>query len=67
VGENTYLRQQTKLDATEESPLQEKLAIIAEQIGLFGLTSASLIVLIIWVKVSFQLEDWSDWMLVLMK
>lgn len=54
VGENTYIRQQTKLDASDESPLQEKLTIIAEQIGNFGLISAGLTVLVIWAKIIVQ-------------
>jgi len=33
VGDNTYIRQQTKLDAEDVSPLQEKLGVIAEEIG----------------------------------
>lgn len=53
VGENTYIRQQTKLDADDESPLQEKLTIIAEQIGTFGTIAAGSTVLVIWGKVGF--------------
>jgi magnesium-transporting ATPase (P-type) len=33
VGEYTYIRQQTKLDSDDESPLQEKLEVIATQVG----------------------------------
>jgi len=54
VGENTYIRRQAKLDNNVESPLQEKLSIIAEQIGYFGLSAAVLIILIIWVKLGVQ-------------
>lgn len=40
VGEYSYIRQQTKLDADDESPLQEKLEVIATQVGYFGIISA---------------------------
>lgn len=59
VGENTYIRKQTKLDADDESPLQEKLADIADQIGNFGTAAAALTVLVIWAKVTGYLI-WSD-------
>lgn len=51
VGHNTYLRQQTKLEENEDSPLQEKLAEIAEQIGNFGMIAAGLTVIAIWGKI----------------
>lgn len=54
VGDNTYIRQQTKLIAEDASPLQEKLSVIAEEIGKFGLSAALLIIGIIWIKVSVQ-------------
>jgi Ca2+ transporting ATPase len=63
VGDNTYIRQQTKLDASDESPLQEKLSIIAEQIGVFGMVSAFLTVLVITTKVIIYAildNQWDD-------
>jgi len=47
VGAETYIRKQTLLDSQEESPLQEKLTIIADQIGTFGFVSAGFTVLVI--------------------
>jgi len=46
------LRKQTLIETTNVSPLQEKLSIIADQIGTVGLSIAILIVLIIWIKIS---------------
>lgn len=53
------------LDANDQSPLQEKLEIIAEQIGNFGIAAAVLTIAIIWIKVSYQLfkarnNNWAD-------
>jgi len=55
VGANTYIRTQTKLETNEESPLMEKLEIIANQIGRFGMFTAILIIIIIWIKLIIQI------------
>jgi len=54
VGENTYIRKQTLLDAVQESPLQEKLAVIADQIAYIGFAAAFLTIAVIWTKVGVQ-------------
>jgi len=55
VGGNTYIRTQTKLEANEESPLMEKLEVIADQIGKFGMIAALVIILVIWIKLAVQI------------
>jgi len=40
VGAETYIRKQTLLDPMQVTPLQEKLEVIADQIGTFGFLAA---------------------------
>lgn len=53
VGEGTYIRQQTKLDCNVQTPLQEKLEVIAYQISIFGGISGLLTILIMWSKLLY--------------
>jgi len=55
VGDNTYIRQQTKLDSNDESPLMEKLEVIADQIGKFGMVTATITVIAVWLKLIIQI------------
>lgn len=61
VGDKTYIRQQTKVDAQEETPLKQKLGVIATQLGQFGLSSAMIIVVVIWVKITCMAFVYDDY------
>jgi len=43
------------LEANDESPLMEKLEVIASQIGKFGMFTAILIIVVIWIKLIIQI------------